>query len=66
VPDEIAQREGYALSQRKRTLIEQGFGRAEFVGPIRQVMVRGIKKVGQQFVLTMAAHQEHLPFSSVS
>ena len=28
----------------------------QFVGPIRQVMVRGIKKVGQQFVLTMAAY----------
>jgi IS5 family transposase len=56
VPDEIAQSEGYALSQRKRKLIEQGFGWAKFVGPIRQVMVRGIKKVGQQFVLTMAAY----------
>ncbi|MDQ0083883.1 hypothetical protein J2W35_004249 [Variovorax boronicumulans] len=36
---------GYAISQRKRKLIEQGFGWAKFVGPIRQVMVRGIKKV---------------------
>jgi len=56
VPDEIAQSEGYTLSQRKRKLIEQGFGWAKFVGPMRQVMVRGIKKVGQQFVLTMAAY----------
>lgn len=56
VPDEIAQSEGYALSQRKRKLIEQGFGWAKFVGPIRQVMVRGVAKVGQQFVLTMAAY----------
>jgi transposase len=56
VPDEIAQSEGYALSQRKRKLIEQGFGWAKSVGSIRQVMVRGIKKVGQQFVLTMAAY----------
>jgi hypothetical protein len=43
VPDEILATEGYALSQRKRKLIEQGFGWAKFVGPIRQVMVRGIK-----------------------
>lgn len=56
VPDEIAQTEGYALSQRKRKLIEQGFGWAKLVGPIRQVMVRGIKKVDQLFVLTMAAY----------
>jgi len=56
VPDDIAQTEGYALSQRKRKLIEQGFGWAKFVGPIRQVMVRGIKKVDQLFVLTMAAY----------
>ena len=56
VPDEIAVGEGYAQSQRKRKLIEQGFGWAKFVGPIRQVMVRGIKKVDQLFVLTMAAY----------
>ena len=47
---------GYAMSQRKRKLIEQGFGWAKFVGPIRQVMVRGLKKVDQLFVLTMAAY----------
>jgi hypothetical protein len=56
VADEIAQTEGYAISQRKRKLIEQSFGWAKFVGPIRQVMVRGIKKVDQLFVLTMAAY----------
>ena len=56
VPDEIAQSEGYALSQRKRKLIEQGFGWAKTVGGIRQVMVRGLKRVDQQFVLTMAAY----------
>jgi len=56
VADEIARSEGYAISQRKRKLIEQGFGWAKFVGPIRQVMVRGIKKVDQLFVLTMAAY----------
>jgi IS5 family transposase len=56
VPDEIAATEGYAQSQRKRKLIEQGFGWAKFVGPIRQVMVRGIKKVDLLFVMTMAAY----------
>lgn len=56
VPETIAQRVGYALSQQKRKLIEQGFGRAKSVGGIRQVMVRGLKKVDQMFVLTMAAY----------
>lgn len=40
----------------KRKLIEQGFGWAKTVGPIRQVMVRGLKKVDQMFVLTMTAY----------
>jgi len=35
---------------------EQGFGWAKFVGPIRQVMVRGLHKVDQLFVLTMTAY----------
>lgn len=56
VPDEIAQTEGYAISQRKRKLIEQGFGWAKTVGGIRQVMVRGLKRVDQMFVLTMAVY----------
>lgn len=55
VPDDIASSEGYAISQQKRKLIEQGFGWAKTVGRVRQVMVRGLKKVDQLFVLTMAA-----------
>ena len=56
VPDEIASTEGYSISQQKRKLIEQGFGWAKFIGPIRQVMVRGIKKVDQIFMMAMAAY----------
>jgi IS5 family transposase len=56
VPEAIAQTEGYEISQRKRKLIEQGFGWAKTVGSIRQVMVRGLKRVDQMFVLTMAAY----------
>jgi hypothetical protein len=41
---------------KKRKLIEQGFGWAKTIGPIRQVMVRGLKKVDHLFVLTMAAY----------
>jgi len=56
VPDRIAATPGYAASQRKRKLIEQGFGWAKTVGRIRQVMVRGIERVDQVFVLNMAAY----------
>jgi IS5 family transposase len=56
VPDEIATTVGYAISQQKRKLIEQGFGWAKTVGNIRQVMVRGLERVDQLFVLTMAAY----------
>ena len=56
VPDAIAQSEGYAVSQQKRKLIEQGFGWAKTVGRMRQVMVRGLERVDQMFVLTMAAY----------
>ncbi len=56
MPDETAASDGYGLLQRKRKLIEQGFGWAKFVGPICEVMVRGIEKVDQLFVMTMAAY----------
>jgi transposase len=47
---------GYAISQRKRKCIEQCFGWGKTVGPLRQVMVRGLKKVDQLLTLTMAAY----------
>jgi transposase len=56
VPDEVAATQGYSVSQQRRKLIEQGFGWAKFIGPIRQVMVRGIKKVHQNFMMAMAAY----------
>ena len=45
-----------AISVQKRKLIKQGFGWTKTVGRIRQVMVRGLKRVDQIFVLTMAAY----------
>jgi transposase len=56
VPDEIAGSAGYAISQQKRKRIEQGFGWAKMIGCVRQVMVRGLKRVDQLFVLNMAAY----------
>jgi len=48
--------EGYEVSQHKRKRIEQSFGWAKQIGPMRQVMVRGLDKVSQLFRLTMAAY----------
>ena len=56
VSDRIADSQGYAISQQKRKLIEQGFGWAKMIGSIRQVLVRGLQKVDQLFVLNMAAY----------
>jgi transposase len=56
VPDEIAASYGYAISQRKRKLIEQGFGWAKTGGRICQMMVCGLAKVAPFFVLNMAAY----------
>ncbi len=56
VPDAIARSQGYAISQQKCKLIEQGFGWVKTVGRMRQVMVRGLKRVDQMFVLSMAAN----------
>ena len=56
VADVIASSVGYAISQQMRKLIEQGFGWAKTAGRMRQVMVRGLEKVDQMFVLNMAAY----------
>ena len=58
VPEAVAATatEDYANSQQKRKPIAQGFGWAKTVGHIRQVMLRGLEKVDQMFLLTMAAY----------
>jgi len=56
VPDEVAQTAGYATSQQRRKLIEQGFGWTKTVALLRQVKVRGLAKVEQCFVLAMTCY----------
>ncbi|QEO97365.1 transposase [Xanthomonas oryzae pv. oryzicola] len=56
VPDEVAARVGYAIWQTKRKLIEQGVGWAKLIGTIGQVMVRGLEKVDQVFMVHMTAY----------
>ncbi len=47
---------GYAISQRMRKRIEECFGWAKGVGPMRKTKFRGVARVDFQFVLTMAAY----------
>jgi transposase len=46
---------GYAISQVVRKRIEEHFGWGKTVGRIRQTVYRGLKRVDQQFKLTMTA-----------
>lgn len=46
---------GYAISQTIRKRIEEHFGWGKTVGRIRQTLYRGIRRVDQQFKLTMTA-----------
>jgi transposase len=47
--------EGYAISQKKRTLIERTFGWMKAIAGIRKIKLRGLKNVDWLFVLTAAA-----------
>jgi hypothetical protein len=46
----------YPNSQRNRKCIEQCFGWGKVIGPIRQVMVRGLDKVDHLLTLTISAY----------
>lgn len=56
VPPEMAASIGYAISQRLRKRIEEGFGWTKTAGGLAQVKVRGLDKVRAVFVLAMAAY----------
>ena len=56
VPSEVAASVRYAVSQRLRKRIEEGFGWTKTVGGLAQVKVRGLAKVRAAFVFAMAAY----------
>jgi transposase len=56
VLSEVAASVGYAISQRLRKRIEEGFGWTKTVGGLTQVKVRGLAKVRAAFVFAMAAY----------
>jgi hypothetical protein len=47
---------GYALSQRKRKLVEQGFGWQKTTGLMRKLRHRGVELVGWMYAFTSAAY----------
>jgi len=47
---------GYAISLRRRWLVEKTFGWLKQTGPLRQVKLRGLAKVDWLFVFSCAAH----------
>ena len=47
---------GYAVSQRKRKRIEEPFGAGKTIGGLARPMLRGVKKLGFKFTLTMAGY----------
>jgi hypothetical protein len=58
--------EGHTIFQQKRKRIEQGFGWAKTVAHICQVLVRGLEKVDQMFVLTMTAYKHDLEYRELT
>lgn len=56
VDPEVKESAGYAVSQRKRKLVEQAFGWDKTVGLLRKLRHRGKKLVGWIFAFTSAAY----------
>jgi hypothetical protein len=54
--DEERSGEGFRISQRKRKLVEKVFGWAKLDRPLRQIKLRGLKRVDWLFRLVAAAH----------
>jgi transposase len=55
IDERTARHSTYAVSQRKRPLIEKAFGWMKQTGGMRKTRLRGLAKVGWQFLMTAAA-----------
>src|SRR5829696_8329597 len=47
---------GYGVSQQKRKRVEEPFGWGKMIGGLGRPMLRGVKKLGFKFTLTMASY----------
>jgi hypothetical protein len=52
----VAQKAGYAVSGRKRKLVEEAFGWAKTIAGLAKVKLRGLARVRFQFAFAMAAY----------
>lgn len=55
IDNRTTRHDSYSISQKKRTLIEKVFGWMKQTGGIRKTKLRGLWKVGWQFLMTAAA-----------
>ena len=56
IDERTTRHEGYAVSQVKRKLVEEGFGWSKTIGGLRKLHHRGREKVGWIFTFTNAAY----------
>jgi transposase len=56
IDDRTTRHPGYAISQQKRKRTEEPFGWAKTIGGLARPMLRGTKRLGFKFTLTMAAY----------
>lgn len=56
VTDEIAASDAYAMSQRKRKLIEEGFGWMKTFGGLRRTRYRGVQRTQVSAQISAAAY----------
>ena len=47
---------GYAVSQRRRKLVEEPFGWAKTIGGLARPMLKGVARIGFRFTFTMAGY----------
>lgn len=56
IDERTTRHEGYRMSQRKRKRVEEVFGWAKTIGPLRKLKHRGLSIVNEIFKLTMATY----------
>jgi hypothetical protein len=56
VPAHIKTTEGYAVSLRRRKMIEEAFGWVKDIGTLRRLMARGLDKIRAHALLNFAAY----------
>ncbi len=47
---------GYTVSQQKRKRVEEPFGWGKTIGGLARPMLRGVRKLGFKFILTMVGY----------